>query len=109
MRIRLDTYGPVARYALPYAQKKIARLDRIGESMEVDVRLVQLVAPAISRPAVAHANLTWRGQFIEAHATGQTMFGAIDLLHDRLRRQLVRVAHRAEERRRPSRIRVGGP
>lgn len=108
MNIRIDTYGPVASSAVPYARKKIERMDRIGESMIVDVRLVQLRAPAIPRPAVAHVNLTWRGHFIEAHATGHTMYGAIDLVHDRLRRQLVRTAHLRERSRRPSRAHAGG-
>lgn len=108
MQIRIDTYGPVAASAVPYARKKIGRLDRIGESMVVDVRLVHLMAPAISRPAVAHANLTWHGHFVEAHAAGHTMYGAIDLLHDRLRRQLVRTTHTRERSRRPGRARVGG-
>lgn len=108
MLIRTDTYGPVPSSAVPYARKKLKRLNRVGEPIIVDVRLVQLVAPAISEPAVAHANLTWRDHFIEAHATGRTMYGAIDLLHDRLRRQLVRTSHMRERSRRPSRTNVGG-
>lgn len=106
MKTRIDMYGPVSFSAIPYAQKKLADLDRVGDVMIVDVRLVQLPAPAVTQPAVAQANLTWRGHFLDAHATGTTMYAAIDLLHDRLRRELVRATNINE--RRPTRVHAVG-
>lgn len=98
MKTRIDMYGPVSFSAIPYAQERLAGLDRVGDAMIVDVRLVQLPAPAVTKPAIAQANLTWRGHFLEAHATGTTMCAAIDLLHDRLRCELARATNINERR-----------
>jgi ribosome-associated translation inhibitor RaiA len=47
--------------------------------------------PAVGRPATAAASIDLSGRIIRAHADGETMGEAVDLLADRIRRGMRRL------------------
>lgn len=75
-----------------YAREKVASVLRYANRpvLFVRVTLTRLANPALSRPAVAQANLDVNGRLIRAQAARPTMLEAVDELHDRLRELLDR-------------------
>ena len=75
-----------------YAREKIASVLRYTNRpvLFVRVTLTRLANPALSRPAVAQANIDVNGRLIRAQVARPTMTEAVDELHDRLREQLDR-------------------
>ena len=84
-----------------YARTKIAALERATREpiLYARVRLDQAPNPAVPRPAIAQANLDVNGRLVRAQVAGSDMYEAIDLLQERLRRRLVRLAQHWEARR----------
>jgi hypothetical protein len=56
------------------------------------VRLTRTGDPARERPVIAQVNLDVNGRFVRAQAAGHTAHEALDLVHDRARRQLDHLA-----------------
>lgn len=94
MEILVDAYGPVPPGVGGYARNRLRLVEARAASRvwSVRVRLVQLVGPGIERPALAHGSVTMRGPRVEAHASGTTMFEAVDRLQERLVQQVDRPA-----------------
>jgi ribosome-associated translation inhibitor RaiA len=76
--------------ASEYARVRIGNaLEHAGEPiLSVHVRLSRHRDPAVALPVVAHANVDLNGRVINAHASGATEHEAVDLLADRIRRQI---------------------
>ncbi len=62
-------------------------------------KLTESANPAVSRPAIAQANLDLDGRLVRAQVAAPTMTQAIDLLRERLSRRLDRLARHWEARR----------
>jgi ribosome-associated translation inhibitor RaiA len=80
---------------------------RIGDALEhasevilsAHVHLTHHNDRAVALPFVAHANVDMNGRIIHAGATGASEHAAVDLLADRVRRQLDKGARHWEEMR----------
>jgi ribosomal subunit interface protein len=90
------THGDVPEAAKQYAIDKVTQLARFTRRPIVYalLRLSVESRRAIERPAVAEATLDLGGQIVRAHVAARDPMAAIDLLDDRLRRQLERQARR---------------
>lgn len=97
--MQIETYGqqmevtPALRSYVENSLKRLAR--RVDDGCEVRVQL------GIEKPhhkAIATVNLT--GRTLHCDATGQDMYAAIDLLADKLDRQLVKHKEMQTEQRR---------
>ena len=99
--VDVETRGKVSARAVGYARSRIVVLAKHTNEpiLYARAKLTQAGDPALSRPSVAQANLDLDGRPVRAQATGETMFEAIDLLHDRLLRRLDRMAQHWEARR----------
>jgi ribosome-associated translation inhibitor RaiA len=82
--------GDVGPKQVRYAQRKVAHvIEMIDEPLVfARVKLTEAGDPARELPAMAEAVLEIDGQMIRAHVAGHIMSEAIDLLADRVRRQL---------------------
>jgi len=91
-RVQVAHRGRVSPGEAEYAREKIASVLRFTDRTVLFVRvmLTALADPALSRPAVAQANLDVNGRLIRAQVARPTMSEAVDELHDRLREQLDR-------------------
>ena len=91
-RVQVAHRGKVSPGEVEYAREKIASVLRFTDRTVLFVRvmLTRLADPALSRPAVAQANLNVNGRLIRAQVARPTMSEAVDELHDRLREQLDR-------------------
>jgi Sigma 54 modulation/S30EA ribosomal protein C terminus len=79
----------VARYA---QDKMMSIVRKSGEPvLYARVRLTQGADPAVSRPAVAQANLDVNGRQLRAQVAAKTLHEAIDLLQARLRERHARL------------------
>jgi ribosome-associated translation inhibitor RaiA len=88
------------------ARQVIAHAARVSARPVLAARVVLRVHhdPALQRPALASASLDVNGRIIRAHVEARVMHEAIDLMADRLRRNLddleaTRRAHRHVSRR----------
>lgn len=100
----LQVHGPVWADAADYLRGKLAAVAEHAHQpiLHIRVRLTEAGDPAVSRPAIAQANLDLNGRLLRAHVAAPTMREAIDLLHDRLVRRLDHLAlnwesHRGDE------------
>jgi ribosome-associated translation inhibitor RaiA len=96
----VHAHGDTSAAERAYAKDKIAHLVSLPPAPVLygKVDLVAHADPARERPAFAKAELDVNGQVVRAHATGSTMFEAIDFLEARLRRRIERSAHLQEAR-----------
>ncbi len=99
--VDVQTRGDVPADATGYARLRIAVLARHTHEpiLHARVRLTMAGDPAVARPAIAQASLDLDGRLVRAHVAAKTMLEAIDMLHDRLRRRLERMAEHWEARR----------
>ena len=97
----VETRGRVPADAVGYARSRIATLTRHAHEpiLHARAKLTQAGDPAVPRRAIAQANLDLNGRLVRAHVAAPTMREAIDLLHDRLVRQLEQLAQHWEARR----------
>jgi len=87
--MRIETHGQqleVTPALRDYVENKLQRLDRhFDQPIEVRVQL------GLRKPAHrAEANLTVPGRTLHADAEGENMYAAIDLLADKLDRQILK-------------------
>ena len=91
----VHAHGDTSHVERAYGKDKIAHLVALAPAPVLygKVDLIAHADPARERPASAKAELDVNGHVIRAHATGSTMFEAIDCLEARLRRRIERSAH----------------
>ncbi|MBX6388886.1 MAG: sigma 54 modulation/S30EA ribosomal C-terminal domain-containing protein [Frankia sp.] len=96
----VHTHGPLPHGSVSYAREKtIAVVHKCGRPvLHARVKLTALSDPALSRPAVAQANLDVNGRAVRAQAAAATMREAIDMLQARLREREARVVRHGEGR-----------
>jgi ribosome-associated translation inhibitor RaiA len=92
--VQVATSGRVPAGAKRSAVQKILAICRLISVpiLSARVRLAQSADPAVERPATARATLDLNGRLLRAHVAAPTMREAIDVLNDRLRDQLERLA-----------------
>ena len=94
--------GPVPSSAVDYARTKLEHVTGYASRPVLAARAVLTVAqdPAMERPARVEASLDVNGTQIRAHAVASDMEGAVDLLEDKLRKNLVQYHDRERTRHR---------
>jgi ribosomal subunit interface protein len=94
--------GPVLDRDLVYARSKVEHVIHFANHPVLAAKSVLTMAedPALQRPARAEATLDVNGTQVRAHAVASDMVGAIDLLEDRLRENLVQFQDRERTRHR---------
>ena len=97
--VEVTTHGRLPG-AGDYARDKIGSLVRLAHRpvLSARVTLTRHRDPAVARPVVAQANLDVNGRLIRAQVSAGTAREAIDLLSDRLRRQLEHTARHFQSR-----------
>ena len=97
----VEARGEVPVDAVQYARSRIGVLadHAHGPILFARAKLTKVGDPAVARPSIAQANLDLNGRLVRAHVAAETMHEAIDLLHDRLRQRLERMALNWEARR----------
>jgi ribosome-associated translation inhibitor RaiA len=93
--------GPVPADAREYAEDKIATLTTYSRDpiLHARVKLTGGENPGMSRAIVAQGNLDVNGRFVRAQVAARNATEAIDLLRDKLRGRLARMAPGWEGRR----------
>ncbi|HKP18376.1 MAG TPA: ribosome-associated translation inhibitor RaiA [Gaiellaceae bacterium] len=83
-----------------YAEQKLARLERqLADPTRVELELAVEKNPSIAENHVAEATIWTKGPVLRARETATDMRASIDLLADKLERQVTR--YREKRRRRP--------
>jgi hypothetical protein len=84
-----------------YAEARIQSLGRYASEplLHARVRLTVQADPALRRPVMAQGNLDLNGRAVRAQVAAGTPQGAVDALHDVLRRRVSRMARDASIRR----------
>lgn len=99
--VAIEVQGQVPADAVGYARSRVSAL--AGYTHEpilfARAKLTQSADPAVTRRATVQANLDLNGRLVRAQVQAPTMHEAIDLLHDRLRHRLERMARHWEARR----------
>lgn len=92
--------GDVPERAVGYAEEKVRRAEEVARQPVLSTHVVLTVArdPALERPAVAEATLDVNGFLVRAQAAAGDPVGAVDLLEDRLRRNLLQHQDRVRTR-----------
>ncbi len=98
--VAVHTRGDVSAADREYAQNKVGHLQSLarGPVLFAQVDLTAHADPARERPASAKAELDVDGRLVRAHVAAATMHEAVDLLEDRLRVRLERLAHHEESK-----------
>lgn len=92
--IDVHTQGSVSAADVDYARAKVQAAVRHAHEpvLSVRVRLTVVGDPAVSRPAIAQANVNLNGRTVRAQIARETLRVAVDEMHDRLRNRLQRAA-----------------
>lgn len=100
--IAVRTTGEVSDADVDYGLSKLSRvIDAIDQPiLHASLRLDRAADPARVRPVSARATLDVNGKAVRAHVAADTAGEAVDLLEDRLRHRLSRVAGYRQTRRR---------
>lgn len=95
--VKIAATGTISESAKAYARDKIAKLGHLTRRpvLFAEVKLTAESNPKIERSYVAEANLDVNGRLVRAHVAGHSPDEAVDLLEERLKRQL----HDLSERR----------
>lgn len=96
--LQITTQGEVGDADREYALEKIERIlpRASAKVLRARLKLQQEPNPALERPSVAEMSVDVNGQVVRAHVAARQMSEAIDLLEDRLRRQLTNLNERFE-------------
>ena len=96
--IEVVVRGELPDSVVDYARQKVTLLVQHIEMpvLHARIRLTRQPDPAVERPVRAQANLDVNGRLVRAQVAGATGHEAVDLLVDRLRRRLARVAQNWE-------------
>lgn len=94
--------GPVSERDVDYARSKVEHVSGYANQPVLASRTVLTMSqdPAMERPARAEATLDLNGTQVRAHASASDMPGAVDLLDDRLRKNLMQFQDRERTRHR---------
>lgn len=90
----VSTHGKVPHGAGDYAKRKVEALYRSAPRpvLHAAIRLEHEVNPGLEKPMTVEVSLDVSGRDVRAKAAAATMGEAVDLVDDRLRRQLKRLA-----------------
>ena len=109
--LAVDFRGPIPEKVKEYATEKLSKLERYTPRpiLHAKVEIHVEANPAIATPITAKASIDVNGTVLHASVVGKTHEEAIDLLTDRLRRQIERVhdsydskpSHRGHEKNTP--------
>jgi ribosome-associated translation inhibitor RaiA len=93
--------GDVPAAARIDAERMVRTLAGVAHEpvLHARVRLTRAGDPARDRPVIAQVNVDVNGRLVRAQVAGHTAHEAIDLVHDRARRRLERLARQWEARR----------
>ncbi|MGW2250948.1 ribosome hibernation promotion factor [Kitasatospora sp. NPDC001660] len=99
--VELEAQGDLPPDMAELARNKVLTLlDGVREPvLSVRIRLTRMHNPATERPFIAQADLDVNGRAARAHVAAESMSEAIDLLRDRLARQLARLRRHWEAQR----------
>ncbi|MDX5400646.1 MAG: HPF/RaiA family ribosome-associated protein [Actinomycetes bacterium] len=102
VRVDVQVRGEVPEDAVRYAAEKVEHVMGVANHSILSARAVLTMAPdpAFERPARAEASLDVNGSQVRAEAVASDMIGAIDLLEDKLRRNLLQLQDRTRTRHR---------
>ena len=91
--LAVDFRGSISEKVKQYATEKLSRLERYTPRpiLHAKVEIHEEANPAIAMPISAKASIDVNGTVLHASVAGKTHEEAIDLLTDRLRRQIERV------------------
>ncbi len=100
--VQVTVRGPIPLRVQDYASRKIGHVARYSHEpvLHAQVVLMMMADPARQKPALAEASLDVNGTPVRAHVAAVHMWEALDLLEDRLRRQLVQLESRIRTRHR---------
>ncbi len=98
VNVEVQVRGAVPRQTVDYAQAKVGHVVDYANQPVLAARVVLTMAsdPALARPARAETSLDVSGTQVRAHALASDMTGAVDLLEERLRQNLLQ--HQDRER-----------
>ncbi|MFS2293268.1 MAG: HPF/RaiA family ribosome-associated protein [Actinomadura sp.] len=90
----MERLGAVPDDFVEYAYDKVTAVFRYSPEpvLFARVKLSMAANPAVGRPALAQTNLDVNGRLVRVQVAAETMFEAVDQLHDRLQRRLGRVS-----------------
>jgi ribosomal subunit interface protein len=102
VRVDVQLHGPVSQQDADYAAQKVERVMNFANQSVLSARAVLTLAPdpATARSARAEASLDVNGTQVRAQAIASDMAGAVDLLEEKLRMNLVQLQDRARTRHR---------
>ena len=91
--LAVDFRGSIPEKVKQYATEKLSKLERYTPRpiLHAKVEIHEEGNPAIATPIAAKASIDVNGTVLHASVSGKTHEEAIDLLTDRLRRQIERV------------------
>lgn len=100
--VEVTQRGEVPVGAADHAREKVAHVVRLAKDpiLSAHVVLTAFPDPAVERSARAEASFDVNGTPVRAHAVEADMFAAVDLLEEKLERQLVQHADRLRTRHR---------
>jgi putative sigma-54 modulation protein len=89
----LDVTPPIVEYA----ERKLSRLDKhLSESTQVELELAVERNPSIAESQVAEATIWTKGPVLRARETSTDMYASIDLMVDKLERQVKKYKDRRQ-------------
>src|SRR4051794_41203945 len=91
-----------------YAEQKLAKLERQLEDPRVELELAVERNPSISQSQVAEATIWTKGPVLRARESSTDMYASIDLVADKLERQVKRYREK-RKRGRPQHARPPDP
>jgi len=99
--VEVTTRGRTPAYLVEYARDKVLQACRHTSEpiLHVRIKLTVPAEPATPRPALAEANVDINGRPLRTRAAAPSLREAVDLLQDRLRHRLSRMALHWEARR----------
>lgn len=99
--LEILTRGPVAPHMREYAEEKVRHAARAAPRplLFARVTLTEHENPATERPSSAKASLDVSGRLVRAHVAAPTTTAAVDILVDRLERQLRILSEHLSDRR----------
>jgi ribosomal subunit interface protein len=102
VRVDVQVRGAVSPEDVEYVAHKVERVMNVANQSVLAARAVLTMAqdPGMARPARAEAALDVNGTQVRAQAVASEMTGAVDLLEQKLRENLVQLQDRARTRHR---------
>lgn len=100
--VEVQVRGAVPNGSVDYARAKVEHVTGYANQPVLAARAVLTLSPdpAMERPARAEASLDVSGTQVRAHAIASDMTGAIDLLEEKLRQNVLQVQERTRTRHR---------